>query len=352
MTGPHTIELRSDNSAGIAPRILDAIASVNTASALAYGGDEVTAELEAVVREVFEHRGARVFPVTSGTAANALALSAMTPPWGAVWCHHTAHIIVNEAGATSALSGGAVMVGVGGDNFQIDPTVFRTGLDGVRWGDNHQSQPAVLSITQPTDFGTVYSVEHVASLAAIAKQASMATHLDGARFANALVRLGCSPADATWRAGITTLTLGATKNGAMSAEAIITFDEAVADELVYRTKRAGHVTSKMRYQSAQLIAYLADGYWLELAANSNERMSELESGLSSVDPDGRLGIVNRVDANMMFLHTEDAVANKLADAGLMFYRMGDSIRFVTNWSTARDDIARVLTIIADAVADR
>ena len=259
------IEFRSDNAAGVAPEILASIAEANHGTAIAYGHDDVTARLEQRVREVFEHETARVFPVTSGTAANSLALTALCPPWGSVLCHSTAHILNSEGGATSMLGGGAVMKGVPGDDFRMTADAVREALASITWGDPHHSQPSVLSFTQPTDMGTIYPVGEIAELSAIARDSGLKVHLDGARIANALVALGCSPADLTWRAGIDAVSLGATKNGGLSAEAIVVFDDRAADELVYRTKRSGHVTSKMRFQSTQVLAYLADDLWLRMA---------------------------------------------------------------------------------------
>ncbi len=332
------IEFRSDNAAGVAPEILDAIGEANAGSALAYGADELTESLERRIREVFEHPTARVFPVTSGTAANALALTALCPPWGSVLCHDTAHIVQNECGATSMFGGGAVMRGVPGDDFLIQPTTLIDALDSVRWGDPHHSQPAVLSLTQPTDMGTIYQLDEIASLTAIARERGLRVHLDGARIANAAVALGCSAADLTWRAGVDVVSLGATKNGALSTEAIVTFDDAAADELVYRTKRSGHVTSKMRFQSAQLHAYLTDDLWLRLAANSNRQMARLASGLSELG----LEFLNRPDVNMLFVRVSDHVATELERAGLLFYRMADSIRLVTSWQTSETDVDAAL----------
>ena len=336
------IEFRSDNAAGVAPEIVEAIATANSGTAIAYGADDVTARLHDVVREVFEHDGARVFPVTSGTAANALALSALVPPWGAVLCHETAHILNSEGGATSLLAGGAVMRGVPGDDFLMSPAGLQRALDSVGWGDPHYSQPTALSFTQPSDRGTIYTVDQITELTAIARERGLRSHLDGARVANALVSLGCSPADMTWRAGIDVVSLGATKNGGLSAEAVVTFDDDAADELVYRTKRSGHVTSKMRYQSAQLIAYLTDDLWRRLATNSNDRMRELASGLAEIDG---VELLNRPDVNMVFVRLADDRIDRLEAAGLLFYRMGPGvIRLVTNWSTTADEIDRALTI--------
>jgi threonine aldolase len=343
------IELRSDNAAGVAPEILAAVQAANTGSALAYGGDDLTGHLHDVVREVFEHPTARVFPVTSGTAANSLSISAATPPWGAVLCHPSAHIITAEGGATSLFGGGAVMQGVGGDHALIDPVLLRAHLDGVRWGDPHESQPSVLSLTMPSDMGTVYRPEQVAELTAVARERGLKVHLDGARLANAVASLGCSPADATWRAGVDIVSLGATKNGALSAEAIVVFDDAMADQLVFRTKRSGHVTSKMRFQSAQLSAYLTDGLWLRLAGSSNARMAELTARLEKLEPHG-VRLHERVDVNMAFVDLPGPAIEAAESAGLAFYRMGETtIRLVTSWETTPEDAEAAADIFQAAV---
>ena len=344
------IELRSDNTAGVAPEILSAVQRANHGSALAYGGDEVTAHLHEVVRTVFEHPTARVFPVTSGTAANALALSAATPPWGAVLCHPSAHVIGAEAGATSLLSGGAVMRGVDGDHALIDPAHLRAALEAVRWGDPHESQPSVLSLTLPSDHGTVYRPDQLAELTAIGGEFGLRAHVDGARIANAVAAVGCAPADVTWRAGVDVLSLGATKNGALSAEAIVVFDDRIADELVFRTKRSGHVTSKLRYQSAQVAAYLTDELWLRLARHANQRMAELVAELEQLAAyDVRLE--ERVDVNMAFVGMPARAIDAAEAAGVLFYRMGPtSIRLVTSWQTTREDVVEAGRRFAQAAS--
>jgi threonine aldolase len=341
-----TIELRSDNTAAVVPEILAAVVAANHGTALAYGGDELTERLESVVRDVFEHPTARVFPVTSGTAANALSLSALCPPWGSVVCHESAHILNSECASTSLLGGGAAIRGIAGEDFRMTPESLQDALDGIRWGDPHHSQPKVLSFTQPTDMGTIYSLDDIASVVAVGKTRSLHVHIDGARLANALVALDCSAADLTWRSGVDVLSVGATKNGALSAEAIVAFDARAAEELVYRTKRAGHVTSKMRFQSAQLIAYLGDGTWLRTAANANARMADLAAGLS------KLGVefANRPDVNMLFAIVDDDVADQLEAAGLLFYRMGrGTIRLVTSWQTTAEDIEGALVAFQAAL---
>jgi threonine aldolase len=325
------------------------VQAANTGSALAYGGDDVTARLQEVVRTAFEHPTARVFPVTSGTAANSLALSAATPPWGAVLCHPTAHIITAEGGATSLFGGGAVMQSVNETHALIEPERLRAALESVRWGDPHESQPSVLSLTLPSDLGTVYRLDEVAQLTGIAREFGLRVHVDGARIANGVAAAGCSPADLTWRAGVDVLSLGATKNGALSAEAIVAFDDRIADELVYRTKRSGHVSSKMRFQSAQLAAYLTDGLWLRLAGNANIRMAELVAELRSLASYG-VRLRERVDVNMAFVELPADAIDAVADAGLLFYRMGPTrVRLVTSWQTTADEVTEAGALIREAV---
>lgn len=348
VTEPQTpIELRSDNAAGVAPEILAAVQAANVGSALAYGGDDLTAHLHEVVRSVFDHPSARVFPVTSGTAANSLGLSAATPPWGAVLCHPTAHIITAEGGATSLFGGGAVMQGVDGAHALIDPDRLRAKLESVRWGDPHESQPSVLSLTLPSDAGTVYRPDDVAQLAGIARERGLRVHVDGARLANAVAALGCAPADVTWRAGVDIVSLGATKNGALSAEAIVVFDDEIADALVYRTKRSGHVTSKMRFQSAQVTAYLTDDLWLRLAAHSNEQMAALVAELETIDG---VDFAEQVEVNMAFVRLPAAAIDAVTAAGVLFYRMGETeIRLVTSWQTTPEEIVRAGSLFRTAV---
>lgn len=347
MTTPRPIELRSDNAAGAHPRIIEALAAANVGSALAYGDDEWTARLHDVVREVFEHPTARVFPVVSGTAANSLALSAMCRPWGAVLCHEHAHIVENECGGTSLFGGGAVMRPLPGADDRIDPATLDDVLAATRWGDNHASQPQVLSLTSPTDHGTLYEPAEIEALASRARHRSMRVHLDGARLANALAALGCAPAEMTWRVGVDVLTLGAIKNGGLSADAIVSFDDAVSDELYYRLKRAGHVSSKMRYQSAQLIAYLDGDEWIQTAARANAAMARLAAGLTELGVE----LVATPQVNMLFARCDDDTATRLEDAGLLFYRLTPGVvRFVTSFQTTDADVddalARVRSVLA------
>lgn len=333
----HPIELRSDNCAGVAPEILAALAAADRGSALAYGGDDHTAAVREQVRELFACPHAEVFPVVSGTAANALALSAMCPPWGSVLCHDTAHILRNEGGATSMYAGGAQMVGLPGSNFKLQPASLQHGFESITWGDPHHSQPSVVSITSPTDFGTVYTPAEIAALSAAAAPHRLRLHLDGARMANALVSLRCPPARLV--EGVSAFSLGATKNGAMSTDAIVSLDPAVSEQLVFRSKRAGHVASKMRYQSAQLQAYLHEGLWLRLAERANAAMALLADGLRELG----VQFLAEPDANIVFCRVDTRTANELAANGVLFYVISPSVvRFVTSWQTTDDDVREAL----------
>lgn len=262
-------------------------------------------------------------------------------------CHDTAHVLRSECGATSMFSGGGVLQGVPGAGSLLDVADVEQAFERVRWGDPHHSQPAALSLTSPTDLGAVYPVERLRALAVAAHERGLRVHLDGARIANAIAALGCSPADCTWRAGVDVFSLGATKNGALSTDAIVCFDPAVADQLVYRVKRAGHVASKMRFQSAQLTTYLTDGLWLQLAGRANDAMRRLADGLLAA------GVVLQLDpaANMAFVHIAPALADRLEAAGLLFHRMGAStIRLVTSFETTPEQVDEALRRVRSALA--
>lgn len=336
------IDLRSDNTAGAQPHILQALTRANTGSAAGYGDDDLTARLQDRVSEVVE-REAHVFPVVSGTAANALALSTLCPPWGAVLCHEQAHIAVNEAAATSMFTGGAALIGLPGPNSRLTVEAVQARFDATGWGDPHNSQPAVLSITQATELGAVYPLAQIAALADLARSRGLRVHLDGARLANAVAALGCTPADVTWRSGVEVFTLGATKNGTLTADAIVTFDPQVAHELRYRLKRAGHVASKMRFQSAQLLAYLEHDRWLASAGHANAAMARLVAGLAQFgyrpDPPAQ--------ANIAFVRVPERVSERWTRAGIEFYLIEPGVvRFVTSWQTSFAEIDDALARIA------
>ena len=337
----------SDNVGAASPEIVAAIAEAAAATAMPYGADRWTERATARLRDVFETDIA-AFPVVTGTAANALALAALTPPWGAVYCHPRSHAMDDECGAPEFYSGGARLVGIGGDHARIDAGTFARALSGARPHGVHNMRPAALTLTQATEAGAVYSVDAIAELAAIARRFDMAVHMDGARFANALVGLDVSPADLTWRAGVDVLSLGATKNGALAAEAIVFFAPARAAEFAERRKRGGHLLSKARFVGAQLDAWLADDLWLANARAANRAAQRLAAGLSALPA---VALVHPVEANMVFAALPEPAVAALEADGFGFYRAGVAgdgrtiIRLVAAWATTD---AEVDTFVAAA----
>ena len=273
------VNFASDNTAPIAPAILDAIVKANEGFALGYGHDDWTAGVERRLAEVFE-REVAVFLVPTGTAANALALAQVTPPWGVVFCHAQSHIATDECGAPEFFGGGLKLAGLAGDDGKIAPETLQSALGHYRGHRPHQMIPAALSMTQASEAGTIYRTGEIAALAEIAHARSLAVHMDGARFANALVRLNASPAEMTWRSGVDVLSFGATKGGALAAEAVVFFDPARAAAMAERRKRGGQLVSKHRFIAAQFEAFLADGLWLKLAAHANRMTDRLAAHLA------------------------------------------------------------------------
>ena len=245
----------------------------------AYGADEYSARAQALLSETFETEVA-AFLVATGTAANALALSALVKPWDAVFCHEEAHIHDDECGAPEQFTGGAKLVGIAGEGGKITPEGLRETLERFPRGLVKSAQPGALSVSQATEAGTVYGVSEVSELSSIAHRNGMSVHMDGARFANALISAKTTPADMTWRAGVDILTLGATKNGALACEAVLFFDPARAANFAFQRKRGGQTLSKGRFLGAQMEAYLADGLWLRLAERANASARRLARGLA------------------------------------------------------------------------
>jgi threonine aldolase len=328
----------SDNVTGVAPEILDAIVRANAGTASSYGADDITERLRTRLETLFEHELA-VLPVATGTAANALALSALTPPWGAVLCHSDAHIAVDEANAPEFYTGGAKLSLLPGADGKIDAAALAKLLPGGL-GVVHHAQPAVVSLTQATECGTIYRPDELAAIASVAHEHGLSVHMDGARFANALATLGVTPAEATWRAGIDALSLGATKNGALAAEVVILFDPAKRQELEFRRKRAGHLFSKMRFLSAQLEAYVTDDLWLRQARHANGMAALLARGLAQ-NPGCRLRYP--VEANEIFIEMPEPMIAGLLAEGFQFYRWdGPCIRLVTAWNTDEAAVDRMI----------
>jgi threonine aldolase len=330
------MNFRSDNVAGIAPEILAALAAANAGTAPSYGADALTERVSARVAELFEHEVA-VFPVATGTAANALALATVTPVWGVIYCHEASHVQIDECGAPEFFAGGAKLLPLPGADAKLAPATIEAAM--IEQGVVHHAQPAAISISQVTEAGTLYRPDEVAALGALARRFGLALHMDGARFANAVAALGCRPAEISWRAGVDVLSLGATKNGALAAEAVVFFDPAKAAGFAYRRKRGGHLFSKMRYLSAQLDAYLADGLWLRNAAHANQMAARLSRGLAQL-PGARLR--HPTEANEIFIELPEAAIAALEDAGFGFYRWGgpasSCLRLVTAFDTRAEDV--------------
>ena len=324
------IDYRSDNTGRAAPQLLDAVIRANQGTALGYGGDTWTAALQQRFSELFE-TSVRVFPVATGTAANALALASLGPSWGIVYCSDVAHINTAEANATGFFGGGIKLAAIGGEHGKIGATPLAEALAAISPGQLHRGQPAAVSLTQATDLGAVYTLDEIRAIAEAAKARGLKLHMDGARFANAAARLGCSPADLTWRAGIDVMSFGATKNGGALCDAIVVFSPGIADGLAVQLRRGGQVWSKMRFASAQLIAYIEGGLWLDMARASNAVAARIAAGLREL-PAARL--LAPVEANEIFLELPGAVMDALEADGFQFYRRTKTLaRFVCRFDS-------------------
>lgn len=328
----------SDNASGVAPEIMAALARANEGPAWAYGKDAITRRLDALYSEIFE-REVRVFPLATGTAANALILASLMPPWGAVFCEQMSHINVDEGGAPEFYSNGAKLIAVPGQHGRLDVSGLEDAFAALPRGDVHHVLPKVLSLTQATESGTVYSLDEVGVLCARAHEEGLRVHMDGARFANAMAHLHCTPADITWKAGVDALSFGATKNGAMAAEAAIFFDPALAEQFEARRMRGGHLFSKMRFLSAQLEAYVRDDLWLRLAAHANGHAQGL-AGI--VEETAGVDLVHPVQSDEVFVRFEDKAAiSRLRDSGVSFVPWDPAagiIRLVASFQTTGEEV--------------
>nr|AUN37756.1 low-specificity L-threonine aldolase [uncultured bacterium] len=327
----------SDNAAPAHPKVLEAIAAADRLDT-AYDGDEWSRRLDGAFSKLFD-TDVRAFWVTTGTAANCLALAALCPPYRAILCHKDAHIEVDEAGAPGFFTGGAKLVHVEGEGAKIAPEAICAICDGIR-NDVHQVQPALISVTNATEYGLVYGASEVASIGGLARQRKLALHMDGARLANALVSSGDDIADMTWRAGVDALSFGFVKNGGLNAECLILFRTELADEIAVRRKRAGHLLSKGRYLAAQLLAMLEGDLWLENARAANAAAR----ALATAAPDR---LVYPVEANEVFLRVTSRESDRLRSLGFDFYDWGPGeIRLVTSWNQQGEGIEKLASAIA------
>ena len=323
----------SDNAAAAHPKVLEAIASSNRLDA-PYDGDEWSRRLDAAFSELFE-TDVRALWVSTGTAANCLALAALCPPYGGILCHSDAHIEVDEAGAPGFFTGGAKLIHVDGEGAVPDPVSAEGVINGIR-KDVHQVQPKALSLTNASEYGLVTSPAMTGYLGELCSKYGLGFHVDGARFATHR----CHPADLTWRAGVDTLSFGFTKNGGLNAEALILFRTELADEIEVRRKRAGHLLSKGRMLAAQILAMLKNDLWLENARAANAAAQKLAQAAPQ-------RLVYPVEANEVFLKMSDQEAAQLRAQGFDFYEWGaGQIRLVTSW----DSDAQAVDKLASAIA--
>ena len=336
----------SDNASGAAPEIMAAVVAANDGYSRSYGADDLMAHVTAQMRAVFEAPEAAVYLVATGTIANSLALALTCPPWGAVFCHEHAHVAEDECGAPEFYTSGSKLALVPGDHGKMTPSTLTPVLE--RTGTSvHGVQKGMLTITNVTEAGTTYTPAEIAALTALARAHGLPCHLDGARFANALVATGATAAEMTWRAGIDLVSFGGTKNGCMGVEAVVIFDPARAWEFELRRKRGGHLFSKHRFLSAQMAAYLEDGLWLRLARHANAMAARLAEGLAAKPG---VSLIHPAEANILFPEWPAGTHARLQAAGAAYYDMPapkgrEAARLVTSWSTTQADVSRFLSAL-------
>jgi threonine aldolase len=327
----------SDNAAAAHPAVLDALTQANRLDT-AYDGDKWSKRLDGAFSDLFETE-VRALWISTGTAANCLALAALCPPHGGVICHREAHINVDECGAPEFFTHGAKLLLADGEGAKLTPDAVEALAAAIR-NDVHQVQPRALSITNATEYGLVYTPDEVGALGEVAKRRGLGFHMDGARFANAVASLGCSPAEVTWRAGVDALSFGFVKNGGLSAEALIFFKPELAEDTLYRRKRAGHLFSKGRYLAAQILAMLEGGLWLDNARAANRGAALLAQAAAD-------RLVHPVQANEVFLRVTPDEAARLRALGFDFYDWGvGEARLVVSWN--QDEAA--IRPLAEAIA--
>lgn len=344
----------SDNQSGASEQVLNAVIAANAGASASYGTDEWTKKAERLLADLFETE-LKAYFVTSGTAANCLALSSLVQPWDQIVCHSHAHIINDELSAPEMYTGGARLTGLGNDQAKLTSSELASFMAAFEGHEPHTAQPKALSLTQLTESGCAYTLDELKGLAAIAKQYDMHVHMDGARFTNALISLGCSPAEMTWKSGVDVLCLGASKNGALAAEAVIFFNTALAKDFEYRRKRAGHLISKGRFLGAQFCGWLQGDHWLSLARQSNAQAAILSAGIQASDT---AELAWPSDGNEVFAWMDKQVISRLKDAGAVFaewperflpnHAASDAslVRLVVSFNTSDDEIARFISLLA------
>ena len=337
----------SDNISSACPEVMEALAKANEANSPSYGEDPWTRDLAVRLGEIFE-TPVTVFPVTTGTAANALALSTLTPAFGKIFCHELAHINTDECGAPELFTGGAKLIDMPGANGRITAQALEETIYGA--GNVHHAQPASVSITQACESGTVYSIEEIEAIAAVAHSHNLSMHMDGARFANALVTLGVTPAQMTWQAGIDVLSFGGTKNGCLTAEAVVFFKPELVGDFPFLQKRAGQLLSKSRFISSQFAGYLADDVWMRNARQANAMAQRLSKGLADLPG---LELAYPTQSNEVFVVMPAALIDRLSATGLAINDEeldGKAVRFVAAWNTTESEVDALLAVLSEHCA--
>jgi len=339
----------SDNAGPVHPQIMARLAQANEGHAMPYGKDAIMDEVRDAIRTAFEAPQAEVYLVATGTAANALALACYTQPWQTIFCSTTSHINEDECNAPEFYAGAAKLTVIETDD-KMKPDALRRAIEKHPDGNVHGAQRGPVSITQVTERGSVHTLDEIRALTAVAKEYDLPVHLDGARFANALVALGCTPAEMTWKAGVDVVSFGGTKNGCMGVEAVVFFDPTKAWEFELRRKRGAHLFSKHRYLSAQMAGYLQDDLWMKMAQQANDNAAYLVAGLRAA----RATFLHQPDANMIFASWPRRIHKKLHDAGAKYYIWNGSLegddpeeflgaRLVCDWSIGKPAIDQFLS---------
>ena len=336
------VKFASDNVAGACPEVLDAIIKANEGDSTPYGNDQISTELQDKFSEIFE-KEVVVYPTASGTAANALALSTMTPSFGNIYCHKLSHINTDECGAPEFYTGGGKLVTLQGVKGKITADELDEAISGK--GIVHHTQPSSVSITQVCETGEVYQLDEIKKISDVAHNHNLNMHMDGARFANALVSLDVTPAEMTWKSGIDVLSFGATKNGCIAAEAIIFFKKNLVGNVAFLMKRAGHLLSKMRFVSAQLDAYITNDVWLKNARHANKMGKRLSEGLNNYSD---INLSYPTEANEIFATFPRNKIDNLNSEGYTINEDewdGKAVRLVTAWNTKDNDVDEFLSIL-------
>ena len=329
----------SDNVTSACPEVMDALIEANSGIAGSYGDDDWSLILKAKLSEVFE-TDLEVYLAVTGTASNALALSALAPVFGRVYCHELSHINTDECGAPELFTGGAKLNPMRSSNGRISSRELSEIVRGS--GNVHVTQPSVVSITQSCETGTVYQIQDIREISEVAHELNMSVHMDGARFANALVSLNVSPAEMTWKSGVDVLTLGGTKNGCLAAEAIIFFKPEMVGDFPFLHKRSGQLLSKMRFISSQLNAYVSDDVWIRNAKHANSMAKILSEGLNHFS---NIELAYPTESNEVFVYLPRDVVDYLNNSGYDVNEEeldGKAVRFVTAWDTKLKDINNLL----------